>query len=42
MPFEQAHKIIVEGSGLHFDPDVVATYIREVETFQRIAQAYAE
>ena len=42
MPFEQAHKIIVEGSGLHFDPDVVATFIREAETFQRIAQAYAE
>ncbi len=42
MPFEQAHKIIVEGSGLHFDPDVVATYIREVETFQSIAKAYAE
>ncbi|MBK9786017.1 MAG: two-component system response regulator [Betaproteobacteria bacterium] len=42
MPFEQAYKIIVEGSGLHFDPDVVATFIREVETFQRIAQAYAE
>jgi putative two-component system response regulator len=42
MPFEQAHKIILEGSGLHFDPDVVATYIREAETFQSIAKAYAE
>ena len=42
MPFEQARQIIVEGSGLHFDPDVVATFIREAETFQRIAQAYAE
>lgn len=42
MPFEKAHQIILEGSGLHFDPDVVATFVREAETFKRIAKAYAE
>ena len=42
MPFEKARQIILDGSGLHFDPDVVATFIREGETFQRIARTYAE
>ena len=40
--FENAHAIIVEGSGKHFDPDIVATFVREFETFKRIAATYAE
>ncbi len=42
MPFEKAYAIIVEGSGQHFDPDVVATFIEESETFKNIARTYAE
>jgi putative two-component system response regulator len=40
--FEEARKIIVEGSGQHFDPDIVDTFIREYETFKAIAGTYAE
>ncbi|MDP3540488.1 MAG: two-component system response regulator [Azonexus sp.] len=40
--FESASQIIVEGSGKHFDPDVVATFVQEFETFKRIALTYAE
>ncbi len=40
--FEVASKIISEGSGKHFDPDVVETFHREFETFKRIARTYAE
>lgn len=42
MPFEKAYAIIVEGSGQHFDPDVVATFIAECEIFRSIAKTYAE
>ena len=42
MPFAQARQIIIDGSGRHFDPDIVATFIQESDTFLRIAQAYAE
>lgn len=42
MPFENAYAIIVEGSGQHFDPDVVATFIAKCETFRSIAKTYAE
>ena len=42
MPFEKAYAIIVEGSGQHFDPDVVATFIEASETFKNIARTYAE
>lgn len=41
-PFEQAYGIIIEGSGKHFDPDIVATFIDEFDTFKRIALTYAE
>jgi len=40
--FEVATEIITEGSGKHFDPDVVEAFIREVDTFKRIALTYAE
>ena len=40
--FEDAQKIIVEGSGQHFDPDIVDAFIREYETFKAIAGTYAE
>jgi len=42
MPMEEACRIIVDGSGKHFDPDVVAAFVREFETFKRIAATYAE
>ena len=42
MPFEKAYTIIVEGSGQHFDPDVVTAFIAECETFRNIAKTYAE
>ncbi len=42
MPMDEAYRIIVAGSGSHFDPDVVDAFVREFETFKRIAQAYAE
>ncbi len=42
MPIQEAYDIIVAGSGKHFDPDVVSTFIREFESFKRISAAYAE
>lgn len=42
MPFEQACEIIIEGSGSHFDPDIVTAFISEGDTFLRISKAYAE
>jgi putative two-component system response regulator len=41
-PHENARKIITEGSGKHFDPDVVDAFIAEFETFQRIAHTYSD
>lgn len=40
--FERAYNIIVEGSGAHFDPDVVESFVRDYEIFVAIAKAYAE
>ncbi|HMT78781.1 MAG TPA: two-component system response regulator [Azonexus sp.] len=40
--FERAFNIIVEGSGAHFDPDVVEFFIRDFDTFVTIAKTYAE
>lgn len=42
MPMEEAFKIIVKGSGNHFDPDVVTAFVSEFETFRHIAATYAE
>jgi putative two-component system response regulator len=41
-PFEDAYRIIVEGSGTHFDPDIVEAFVREYATFMTIANTYAE
>jgi putative two-component system response regulator len=40
--FDDAYRIIVDGSGKHFDPDVVQAFVREYEHFQNIANTYAE
>ncbi len=41
-PPDEARRIIVEGSGKHFDPEVVDTFVRDFDTFVAIARAYAE
>ena len=40
--YEEARRIIVEGSGRHFDPDVVNAFLAQYERFTTIADAYAE
>jgi len=40
MPHEQAVKIIEEGSGTHFDPDVVAAFSEVKDEFAAIAQRF--
>lgn len=40
MTHEQAVKIILEGKGTHFDPDIVDAFGAVHEQFQRIAQTY--
>jgi putative two-component system response regulator len=40
--FDDAYRIIVDGSGTHFDPDIVAAFVREYSTFMNIAKTYAE
>ncbi|QRM19183.1 response regulator [Dechloromonas sp. TW-R-39-2] len=42
MPYEQARQIILEGSGKHFDPDIVTAFNQEFEKFTMIANTYAE
>lgn len=39
MPHEEARKIILEGSGNHFDPDIVEAFVRREEQFVRLAKA---
>ena len=41
-PVATARQIIVDGSGKHFDPDVVATFIEQFATFERIARTYSD
>lgn len=41
IPHEQAREIILARSGTHFDPEVVATFLRCEKEFQRIAHDYA-
>ena len=41
-PIETARQMIVDGSGKHFDPDVVAAFLEQFATFERIAQTYAD
>ncbi|MCX7156506.1 MAG: two-component system response regulator [Rhodocyclales bacterium] len=42
MSIEQAHGIIVEGRGLHFDPDVVDAFIAILDEFTAIAERYSD
>jgi putative two-component system response regulator len=42
MPHEKACKIIQEGSGSHFDPDIVDAFIHIHEEFKAIAERYAD
>jgi len=41
-PLEQAHAMILEGSGSHFDPDIVHAFTSQFATFKAIADAYAD
>jgi len=40
--FDDAYRIIVDGSGTHFDPDIVDAFVREYPAFMAIARTYAE
>ncbi|WP_434515758.1 two-component system response regulator [Dechloromonas sp. ARDL1] len=40
--FEDAYRIILDGKGIHFDPDIVEAFVCDFETFIAIAKAYAE
>lgn len=42
MPVEVARRFIIEQSGIHFDPDVVAAFDACFESFVDIARRYAE
>ena len=42
MPHDQARQIILDGSGKHFDPDIVTAFNQAFETFTNIANTYAE
>jgi putative two-component system response regulator len=42
MPHAQAEQIIAEGSGKHFDPDVVEAFLRLAPDFIDIAQKFAD
>ncbi|MDZ7920110.1 two-component system response regulator [Rhodoferax sp.] len=42
MSHEEAVAIIVEGSGSHFDPDIVDGFLHVQEVFRGIAQRYAD
>ena len=40
--FAEAQRIILEGKGQHFDPDVADAFMREFASFRTIAETYAE
>jgi len=42
MPAEDAIKLITEGSGKHFDPDVVAAFIANQSEFKNILERHAD
>ena len=42
MPHEKAVSIIAEGSGTHFDPDIVDAFLALQEQFQDVARRYAD
>jgi putative two-component system response regulator len=41
-PHEKAVKIIIEGKGQHFDPDLVEAFVELQETFRNIALTFAD
>jgi len=41
-PREQAKAMITQGSGTHFDPDIVAAFLNLESEFYRIAEQYAD
>ena len=42
MPFENVVELIREASGKHFDPDIVAAFLANLEPFREIFQRYAD
>jgi putative two-component system response regulator len=42
MPHDQAIAMITEGSGKHFDPDIVAAFAQITDEFKAIADRYAD
>lgn len=42
LPFEQSVEFIREGSGKHFDPDVVEAFLANLSAFRRISERYAD
>ena len=42
MPFDVAVRIISDGSGTHFDPDVVDAFLASQAVFQNILARYAD
>jgi putative two-component system response regulator len=41
-PFEESVRIITEGSGSHFDPDVVAAFLARQDDFRAILERHAD
>ena len=42
IPHDSAVKIIIDGKGKHFDPDMVDAFIELQDEFKRIAATYAD
>ncbi|MNE63646.1 hypothetical protein D3C80_1590090 [compost metagenome] len=42
MSYQQARNLILEGGGMHFDPDVVAAFDEQFEQFIAIAERYRD
>ncbi|TCJ11877.1 two-component system response regulator [Parasulfuritortus cantonensis] len=42
MPFEQAVELIRDGSGKHFDPDVVSAFLANLDIFGQILERFAD
>jgi putative two-component system response regulator len=41
-PHEEAVHIVRQGSGSHFDPDIVAAFLAIQESFRQVAQQFAD
>lgn len=42
LPHEEAVRLIVEGRGSHFDPDIVDAFVSIADSFRAISRAYAD